>query len=79
MSTLDVTGSVRDIWECLNNQNSVDQLQQLWLTSSIEKYGVSSKVTSMEMRLESIQLAMHLRPRSQLVSQYVRRSLYGQP
>ena len=40
MSTLDVTGSVRDTWECLNNQNSVDQLQQLWLTSSIEKYGL---------------------------------------
>ena len=38
MSTLDVTGSVRDTWECLNNQNSVNQLQQLWLTSSIEKY-----------------------------------------
>ena len=44
MSTLDVTGSVRDIWECLNNQNSVDQLQQLWLTSSIEKYGGSPNI-----------------------------------
>ena len=44
MSTLDVTGSVRDIWECLNNQNSVDQLQQLWLTSSIEKYGESPNI-----------------------------------
>ena len=29
MSTLDVTGSVRDTWKYLNNQNSVDQLQQL--------------------------------------------------
>ena len=40
---------------------------------------VSPKVTSMEMHLASIQQAMHLRPRSQLVSPYVRRSLYGQP
>ena len=38
MSTLDVTGSVRDTWEFLNKQNSVNQLQQLWLNSSIEKY-----------------------------------------
>ena len=44
MSTLDMTGPVRDIWECLNNQNSVDQLQQLWLTSSIEKYGGSPTI-----------------------------------
>ena len=109
MSTLDVTGSVRDIWECLNNQNSVDQLQQLRLTSSIEKYGLPvwrrstgnrfmdphhrpgkrgtrldawnrcRKSHPMEMSLASMQQAMHLRPRSQLVGRYVRRSLYGQP
>ena len=112
MSTLDVTGSVRDTWECLNNQNSVDQLQQLWLTSSIEKYGLpvwrrstgnrfmdphhrpgdlgtrldswnrcrqKSPHGPMGMSLASMQQAMHLRPRSQLVGRYVRRSLYGQP
>ena len=38
MSTLDVTRSLLDTWECFNNQNSVDQLQPLWLTSSIKKY-----------------------------------------
>ena len=91
MSTLDVTGSVRDTWECLNNQNSVDQLQQLWLTSSIEKYGLPVWRRSTGNRFMDphnrpgdlgtswMHRTMDLRPRSQLVSQYVRRSLYGQP
>ena len=135
MSILDVTRSVLDTWECFNNQNSVDQLQPLWLTCSTKKYGgaptinadrlagpastwcwptswmrsfrcgaappatasrvptidqetgksdwmhgaVSPNVTFTGMRLASIQQTMHLRLKSQLVSQYVRRSLYGQP
>ena len=47
MSTLDVTGSVLpaggdvhsmlDTRECLKNQSWSDQLNTLWLTSSIEK------------------------------------------
>ena len=40
---------------------------------------VSPNATFTGMRLASIQQAMYLWPRSQLASQYVRRSLYGQP
>ena len=135
MSPLDVTRTVPDTWECFNNQNPVDQLQPLWLTSSIKKYGgapsinadrlagpastwgwptswvrsflcgaappatasrgptidqetgnqtgcmerVSQNAAFTGMRLASMQQAMHLRPRSQLASQYFRQSLYGQP
>ena len=46
MSTLDVTRSVLDTWECFNNQNSVDQLQPLWLTSSIKKYGGAPSINA---------------------------------
>ena len=40
---------------------------------------VSQNAAFTGMRLASMQQAMHLRPRSQLASQYVRQSLYGQP
>ena len=36
--------SMLDTRECLNNQSWSDQLNPLWLTSSIEKYGGSPTI-----------------------------------